>query len=278
LPTQLGLRLFVDGLMQLSDLDGAQKAQIEAQCRADGKQMEDVLAQATSLLSGLSSCAGLVLVPKAEVPIRQVDFVPLSPRTALAILVGSDGSVENRLLELPVGFPTSALIQASNFINMRFANLTLEQARARLAQDVIDQRLALDAAASLVVEKGLAVWAKEDVERDILIVRGQANLLEDANVQADLERVRQLLDELESKRELIRILEMARDGHGMRIFIGAENKLFSLSGSSVIATPYKSADERLVGVIGVIGPTRLNYARVVPMVDYTAKVLARLLG
>jgi heat-inducible transcriptional repressor len=277
MPTEIGLRLFVDGMMQMGDLAPDEKERIDAQVSADGKRVEDVLAEATGLLSGLSSCAGLVLVPKAEVPIRQVDFVPLSPQRALAILVGADGSVENRVIDLPLGFPPSALIQAANFINVRLSNLTLAEAQGRLQAELAANQATLDALASQVVAKGLAVWAGNPDDRDVLIVRGQAHLLADKAAQHDLERVKRLLEDLETKRELIRVLELARNGQGMRIFIGSENKLFSLSGSSVIAAPYKGGNDRIVGVIGVIGPTRLNYARVVPMVDYTARVLGRVM-
>lgn len=278
MPTDLGLRLFVDGMMQVGELGDVERGRIETQCRADGASFEDVLARATTTLSGLSSCAGLVLVGKSDVPIRQVDFVPLTPQRALAILVGQDGSVENRTFDLPVGMPTSALMQAANYINARLVGLTLDQARARLDAELSQNKAELDTLASQVVERGLAVWSADDDQRDVLIVRGQAKLLEDAAARNDLERVRQLLEDIESKRELARVLELARDASAMKIFIGSENRLFSLSGSSVIAAPYRSADERVVGVIGVIGPTRLNYARVVPMVDYTARVLSRLVS
>jgi heat-inducible transcriptional repressor len=239
--------------------------------------MEDVLGEATNVLSGLSACAGLVLVPKLDAPIRQIDFLPLSPDRVLAILVGQDGSVENRVVQLPVGVPPAALMQAGNYINTRLVGLTLEQARLRLEAEVSANRAELDQLAMSVVSKGLGVWAHEGGERDILIVRGQAHLLEDKAAEQDLERVRRLLDDIETKKELVRVLDMARDAAAMRIFIGAETKLFSLSGSSVIAAPYKDMEERVVGVIGIIGPTRLNYARIVPMVDYTAKALGRLI-
>jgi heat-inducible transcriptional repressor len=220
---------------------------------------------------------GVVLVPKADIAIRQVDFVPLSPQRALAILVGEDGSVENRVIDLPLGLPAGALIQAANYVNARLNGLTLDQARVNLEADLADSQTQLDTLAASVVQRGLAVWTADDTDRNVLIVRGQANLLDDLTATADLERVRQLMEAIETKRELVRILELARDGQGAKIFIGSENKLFSLSGSSVIATPYRNAEEKVVGVVGVIGPTRLNYARVVPMVDYTARVLSRLL-
>jgi heat-inducible transcriptional repressor len=277
IPTEAGLRLFVDGMMQVSGLSDAEQARIERELKPDGKRFEDVLGEATNVLSGLSACAGLVLVPKLDAPIRQIDFLPLSPDRVLAILVGQDGSVENRVVQLPVGVPPAALIQAGNYINTRLVGLTLEQARLRLEAEVLGNRAELDQLAISVASQGLGVWAHEGGERDILIVRGQAHLLEDKAAEQDLERVRRLLDDIETKKELVRVLDMARDAAAMRIFIGAETKLFSLSGSSVIAAPYKDVEERVVGVIGIIGPTRLNYARIVPMVDYTAKALGRLI-
>ncbi len=277
IPTDLGLRMFVDGIMQVGDVASEDKSRIENQLKADGRGIEDVLAQATQVLSGLSSCAGLVVAPKRDTPIRQVDFVPLAPNRVLAILVGQDGSVENRALDLPPGLPPAALVQAANYINTRLAGLTLDQAQARLAKELHARQAELDALSAQVAEKGLGVWTQSADARSVLIVRGQANLLEDGGAQ-DLERVRRLLDDIEDKQELVKVLDLARAGPSMRIFIGSENKLFSLSGSSVIAAPYRGSDDRIVGVIGVIGPTRLNYARIVPMVDYTAKVLGRLIS
>jgi len=277
-PTEVGLRLFVDGMMQMGELSLADREAIAARCRADGRSMEELLGEATGILSGLSSCAGLVMVPKADVAIRQLQFVPLGPQRALAILVGDDGSVENRVIELPLGLPSAALVQAGNYANARLAGLTLEQARERIDQELRAARAELDDLSARVVEKGLGVLASEAEDRPVLIVRGQSHLLDDRAAQQDLERVRQLLEDLESKKDLAKVLDLARSGQGIKVFIGSENKLFSLSGSSVIAAPYRSSDDKVVGVIGVIGPTRLNYARVVPMVDYTAKVLSGLVG
>lgn len=277
IPTDLGLRLFVDGIMQVGDVASEDKSRIETEMKTDGRRIEDVLAQATQVLSGLSSCAGLVVAPKRDVPIRQVDFVPLAPNRVLAILVGQDGSVENRALDLPSGLPPAALVQAANYINTRLAGLTLDQAQAKLGRELAANKSELDQLAAQVAEKGLGIWTQSADDRSVLIVRGQANLLED-NATQDLDRVRRLLDDIETKQELVKVLDLAREGPSMRIFIGSENKLFSLSGSSVIAAPYRGSDDRIVGVIGVIGPTRLNYARIVPMVDYTARVLGRLIS
>jgi heat-inducible transcriptional repressor len=276
MPTEIGLRLFVDGMMQTSEPAPEERAAIEAQLRGDGLPIEDVLSRTAALLSGLASCAAIVHVPKAEPVLRQISFVPMAPGRALAVLVGDDGSVENRVIDLPAGLPASALMMASNYINARLTGLTLGQATARLREEIAAERAALDTVAQDVVERGLAVWSSDGAARSVLIVRGQAHLLEDGGA-ADLERVRSLLADLDAKEELVRVLDLARDGQGMKIFIGSENKLFSLSGSSVIAAPYRASGDRIVGVVGVIGPTRLNYARVVPMVDYTAKALSRLI-
>jgi heat-inducible transcriptional repressor len=276
MPTESGLRLFVDGMMQAAEPSAEERAAIES--RVDrGGPIEEALAAATLALSGLSACAGLVLVPKREPVLKQVGFVPLSSTQALAVLVGTDGSVENRVVELPAGMGQAALIEAANYMNARLSGLTLSDARTRISREIGAGRAALDSASQELVSRGLAVWSEDPMRRPVLIVRGQANLI-DAAAAADLERVRHLLDELESAEEIARLLDSAREGSATRIFIGSENKLFSLSGSSVIAAPYRGQDGRVVGVVGVIGPTRLNYARVVPMVDFTAQTLSRLIG
>jgi heat-inducible transcriptional repressor len=241
-----------------------------------GGPIEEAISNATAALSGLSACAGIVLVPKEEPALKQLAFVPLSPRQAVAIMVGSDGSVENRVIDLPPGVTPSTLAEVGNYVSARLSGLTLRDAQARLADEIRAGEAALDKAAQALVAQGLALWSEDGSRRPVLIVRGQANLL-DESAAAHLDRVRQLLDELEGKEEIARLLERARSGEAMKIFIGSENELFALSGSSVIAAPYRGHDGKVVGVVGVIGPTRLNYARVVPMVDFTAKALSRLL-
>jgi heat-inducible transcriptional repressor len=275
LPTELGLRLFVDGMMQTSAPTDAERGAIESQVAAPAS-MADILGRTTAVLSGLSACAGIVLVPAREMVVRQVSFVPLSPLRALAILVGADGGVENRVIDLPPGLPPTALIEATNYINARLHGLTLAEATLRLRDEIDADRARLDALTRALVETGLASWSSDGAARPILIVRGSAHLV--AGDAADLDRVRTLLDDLEGKEELVTLLDSASSGEACKIFIGAENKLFSLSGSSVIAAPYRTGSGRVVGVVGVIGPTRLNYARIVPMVDYTAKALSRLIA
>jgi heat-inducible transcriptional repressor len=276
IPTETGLRLFVDGIMQASAPDPRERAEIERQIGRD-QPIEDALAAATAALSGLSQAAGVVLAPKQELRLRQFSLVPLSPERALAVLVGADGSVENRVVALDRGTDASALEQVANFINARLGGMTLAEAEAALRQEIRERKDAIDAAAAELVASGLAAWSQDHARRPVLIVRGQAKLI-DESTAADLERVRRLLDELENRQEIAGLLESARDAPGCRIFIGSENRMFALSGSSVIAAPYRGSHGEVVGVVGVIGPTRLNYARVVPMVDFTAKALTRLIG
>jgi heat-inducible transcriptional repressor len=276
IPTDSGLRLFVDGIMQAAAPDPRERREIERQIARD-QPIEDALAAASAALSGLSRAAGVVLAPKRELTLKQLSFVPLSATRALAVLVGADGSVENRIVTLDDSTTAYALTEVSNFVNARLAGLTLAEAEARLRAEIRDHKEAIDAAAAELVASGLAAWSQDHSRRPVLIVRGQANLIDD-NAAEDLERVRQLLDELEDRQEIARVLEGARDAPGCRIFIGAENRMFALSGSSVIAAPYRGSKGEVVGVVGVIGPTRLNYARVVPMVDFTAKALTRLMA
>ena len=275
-PTESGLRLFVDAIMQVAEPRAEDQAAIEALIDRGGP-IEEAISNATAALSGLSACAGIVLVPKEEPVLKQLGFVPLSASQAVAVVVGGDGSVENRVVDLPPGVTASMLNEVGNYVTARLAGLTLRQAQARLDGEIRAGRDALDEAARELVSRGLAVWSEDGSRRPVLIVRGQARLI-DETAAADLERVRGLLDELEGKEEIARLLDRARAGEAMKIFIGSENELFALSGSSVIAAPYRGRDGRVVGVVGVIGPTRLNYARVVPMVDFTAKALSRLLA
>ncbi len=275
LPTEQGLRLFVDGMMQVAEPSAEDRAQIEASL-AEGGPIESALAHATAALSGLSACAGLVLVPKHERVLKQVAFVPMSDEQALVVLVAADGTVENRVIAIPPGLQPSTLVEAGNYVSAMLAGLTLAEAQTRVRRELEAERIAIDRAAADLVSRGLAIWSVDGTDRPVLIVRGQANLLDESAV-GDLDRVRLLLDELETKQDIAHLLDSAREGSATRIFIGSENKLFSLSGSSVIAAPYHGSDGRVVGVVGVIGPTRLNYARIVPMVDFTAQSLSRLI-
>lgn len=276
MPTDIGLRLFVDGMMQVAEPTADERAAIEQRVSHHG-MVEQALAATSTLLSDLSAAAGVVMVPRREPPIAQMGIVRLDDRRAMVVLVGQDGSVENRLLDLPAGTSTAAMQEASNYITARLAGRTLSDAEADMRAEISSGRAALDTASSDLVERGLAVWSADTAARPVLIVRGQANLLDEAAL-GDIERVRSLIDDLENKQSVAELLESARTAEATRIFIGSENRLFALSGSSVIASPYRDREGRVVGVLGVIGPTRLNYARVVPMVDFTARSLGRVIG
>jgi heat-inducible transcriptional repressor len=271
-PTETGLRLFVDGIMQASIPPARERAAIEAGLR--DRPIEEALAAASATLSGLSACAGVVLAPKTELRFRQLSFVPLDKARALAVLVGVDGNVENRVVPLPPGTSALQLAEIGNYVTARLSGLTLGEAVARLRGEHAQLREAIDGAAAELVASGLAAWSEDLEQRPVLIVKGAAKLI-DAAAAENLERVRQLLEELEDTTEIARLLEGASEGQGCRIFIGSENRMFALSGSSVIAAPYRGSEGQVIGVVGVIGPTRLNYARVVPMVDFTAQALTR---
>ena len=278
LPTELGLRFFVDALLEIGDLPSAERAKIEAQVRSTSQDqsLESVLTQATTLLSGLTRGAGVVLATKDNPRLKQIEFVRLDVGRALAILVAEDGMVENRILAVPRDLPASALVEAANYLNVRIRGKTLPEARRNIEEARNLAQGELDELTTRLVDAGLASWAGLAGSAPQLIVRGQANLLEDLTALADLERIRLLFADLETKKDVIDLLSRAETGEGVRIFIGSENKLFSLSGSSMIAAPFRDASHRIAGVLGIIGPTRLNYARIVPMVDYAAKAMARL--
>jgi heat-inducible transcriptional repressor len=279
-PTELGLRFFVDALMEIGDVSEADRRSIEAQAAAAGqaKSMEAVLTEASALLSGLTHSAGVVLAAKINVRLKHIEFVRLEPERALVVLVAEDGQVENRVVSLPKGLPTSVLTEATNFLNARIRGRTLAEAKAELEGALDASRAELDQLTQRIISAGLASWSGGESDERKLIVRGHANLLDDLNALEDLERVRSLFDDLETKRGVVDLLGRAELADGVRLFIGSENKLFSLSGSSTIIAPYRDSAGRIIGVIGVIGPTRLNYARIIPMVDYTAKVVSKMLS
>lgn len=282
-PTEKGLRLFVDGLLEIGELAPDERVAIEARMMGSGRAVEDVLTQATSLLSGLSNCAGLVVSSKQDSLLKHIEFVAVAPGKALVVMVSEDGQVENRLIDTPVGLPPSALSEASNYLNARLRGRTLDAARAEVLLELESERAELDQLTAKIVAEGLATLSTSGAslrnsEEKVLIVRGASHLLDTVEAQVDIERVRNLFEDIERKNDLIRLLELAREGDGVRIFIGSENRLFSLSGSSIVAAPYANAQGKVIGVIGVLGPTRLNYGRIIPMVDHTAKVVGRLLG
>ena len=276
LPTERGLRLFVDGLLEFGDLSEEDREAIAARCAAHGRSLQETLAEAGQMLSGLAGAAGLVVAPKGEAPLRHIEFVPLGPGRALVVLVQGDGRVENRVIEVPPGLPPSALIEAGNYLNARLAGRTLDEARERVEGEISANRTALDALTQQVIAAGLATWAGGG--NAALILRGQAKLLENLETLARVQEIQALFERLEAQETTLRLLELAQRGEGVQIFIGAESGLFSSAGLSVVVAPFRNGQEKIVGAIGVIGPSRINYGRVIPVVDYTARVIGRLLG
>jgi len=277
LPTERGLRMFVDGLLEYGQLSEEERSAIASQCDAAGRSLEDALEQASTLLSGLSQAAGLVLAPKSDSALRHIEFVALGEGRVLVVLVTADGLVENRVIEAPPGLPPSALTQAANYLNNRLVGRTLEELRRLVEEEIANHRAELDALTSKVVEAGLATWAG-GAKGGSLIVRGRAKLLQDVTAIERLSSIQTLFERLETKETLVRLLDLANRAEGVQIFIGAENTLFEMSGCAMIVSPYRDSRSHIVGAIGVIGPTRINYGRIIPIVDYTARLIGRMMG
>ncbi|MBI1217039.1 MAG: heat-inducible transcriptional repressor HrcA [Rhodobacteraceae bacterium] len=277
-PTQLGLRMFVDGLLEVGAVTDDDREKIDATLGGNERDVGGLLSRVGAALSGITHGASLVLAPKREAPIRHIEFVSLAPDRALVVLVFANGHVENRVFTPPPGQTPSSMREAANFVNALAEGRTLADLRQTMKTEIVARRQEIDSLAAALVESGLAVWDGGGSAQERLIVRGRSNLIDDATEAADLDRIRNLFDDLERKRDIAQFLELAEEGEGVRIFIGSENKLFSLSGSSLVVSPYMNADRKIIGAVGVIGPTRLNYGRIVPIVDYTAQLVGRLLS
>ncbi|MCL4104938.1 UNVERIFIED_CONTAM: hypothetical protein GTU68_018645 [Idotea baltica] len=277
-PTQLGLRMFVDGILEVGDLTPNDREKIDSTLGQDDSDVTTMLDRIGSALSGVTQGASLVLTPKQEAPIRHIEFVPLAADRALVVLVFEDGQVENRIFTPPLGQTPSSMREAANFLNALAAGKTVTELRSTMAKDINARRQEIDTLARELVEGGFALWDNKGDQNERLIVRGRANLLADDAGEPDLDRIRTLFDDLERKRDIAEFLELTDEGEGVRIFIGSENKLFSLTGSSLVVSPYMNADRKIIGAVGVIGPTRLNYGRIVPIVDYTAQVVGKLIS
>ncbi|MFN4171211.1 MAG: heat-inducible transcriptional repressor HrcA [Pseudorhodobacter sp.] len=277
-PTQMGLRMFIDGLLEIGSVDTQDREKIDATLTTDGRDVASLLDRVGSALSGLTQGASLVLAPKYEAPIRHIEFVALAPDRALVVLVFADGHVENRVFSPPPGQTPSSMREAGNFLNALASGKTITELRQVLQTEIHQRRQEIDSLARELVEGGVALWENPGESGERLLVRGRSNLLEGTTEAEDLERIRRLFDDLERKRDIAEFLELTETGEGVRIFIGSENKLFSLSGSSLVVSPYMNADRKIIGAVGVIGPTRLNYGRIVPIVDYTAQLVGRLLS
>lgn len=277
LPTEAGLRFFVHGILEIGDLSPQEQQEIEHHCETTGKSLADVLEDATRALCGLSRCAGIVLAPKSEAILKHVEFVNLSPGRVLVVLLTEDGLIENRIIEIPLAIPPSNLIEAGNYLNHRLAGKTLKEAKVQILGELEEKKNQLNFLTAKVVEEGLAVWAGKGTSTS-LIIRGQSNLLQDVRHMEELNRIRTLFEALDAQEELLELLDASIVADGVQIFIGSENSLFQLSGCSLIVSPYSGDKGRIVGAIGVIGPARLNYSRIIPMVDYTAKLISKKIG
>ena len=278
IPTQQGLRLFVDTLLEIGEISNKEQEIIDYSIKEDPKNLSNILTRAGSVLSGLTKSASLVLAPKIEAPIKHIEFVSLSPERALAVLVTADGMVENRVFEPPLGQTQSDFREAANFMNAYAKGLTLSELREVMEREVSKRKLEIDKIAAQLVKDGLAVWDGKDTDNSRLIVRGRANLIDGTTAEDDFEKIRELFDDLERKQDIANFINLTEKGEGVRVFIGSENKLFSLSGSSLVISPYMNSEHKIIGAIGVIGPTRLNYGKIVPIVDYTAQLVGRTLS
>jgi heat-inducible transcriptional repressor len=278
IPTQLGLRMFVDGLLEVGIVAEPDRAKIEKTVHSEQHDVSTLLDRVGATLSGITQGASLVLTPKHEAPVKHIDFVSLDPSRALVVLVFADGHVENRVFTPPVGQTSSSLREAANFLNALAKGKTLTELRASVEIEIKARRLELNTLAAELIENGDAFWQDENSQNERLIVRGRSNLLDEGAEAGEFLRIRSLFDDLEQKRDIAEFLELTEDGEGVRIFIGSENKLFSLSGSSLVVSPYMNAERKIIGAVGVIGPTRLNYGRIVPIVDYTAQLVGQMLS
>ena len=278
IPTQQGLRMFVDGILEVSEVDKNDRKKIDKIVSDETNQVDDILDDISTTLSGVTQGASLVLTPKREAPIKHVEFLPLSTSQALVVLVFADGHVENRLFKPPPGQTPSSMKEAANFLNAIMEGNTLSEAKKLIKNEIDFRRQELDTLARDLVQSGLALWEDTEERHERLIVKGRANLLNESSQQEDLDRIKNLFDDLERKRDIADFLELTEKGEGVRIFIGSENKLFSLTGSSLVVSPYMNSDRKIIGAVGVIGPTRLNYGRIVPVVDYTAQLVGKMIA
>ncbi len=278
IPTELGLRMFVDGLLEVSNLDQGDRQKIDETVGKTDSNINTMMDRVGSALSGITAGASLVLTPKHEAPIKHIEFVSLGADRALVVLVFADGHVENRVFTPPIGQTPSSMREAANFLNALAEGRTLSELQTLVEREIKKRRQELDVLAQDLVESGAALWENEGQPYERLIVRGRSNLLASDGEAADLEKIKSLFDDLERKRDIAEFLELADQGEGVRIFIGSENKLFSLSGSSLVVSPYMNADRKIIGAVGVIGPTRLNYGRIVPIVDYTAQLIGKMIS
>ncbi len=277
IPTEEGLKFFVHGLLQVGDIGDKERSEIDRQCQTHGRSLTDLLESATSVLSGLSQCAGLVMAPKSESALKHIEFVPLSPTRALVVIITQDGVVENRVLEFPEGIPASVLVEATNYLNAYMVGHTLSEAQSIIDRELVKDKQELNTLSRKIVSDGVGVWSGDNASGS-LIIKGQANLLNNVTVVEEIDQIRNLFNILDTKENLKSLLDASVQADGVQIFIGAENPMFAQSGCSMVIAPYKGSGDRIIGALGVVGPSRMNYGHVIPLVDYTAKLVSRLLG
>ncbi len=278
LPTQMGLKLFIDGILEVGTLPPEERKAIELQCRQDGSNVTKLMERAGDIMSNLSLCAGIVMAPTLNRTLKHLEFIRLNPEKALVVMVDELGMVENRIIDLPAGIPAHALIQAGNYISSHLNGRNLEEVQTAIEDEISSRRAQIDQLSAGLVQKGLASWSEADKEQAVLVIRGQEKLLNDVRAIEDVERIRNLFSALEGKENLLNLLKATDSGEGVKLFIGAETHLFGLTDCSMIVAPYAGKDNQIAGAIGVVGPLRMNYARIIPMVDYTAEVLSQLIG
>ena len=271
-PTPKGYRLFVDTLLTVQPLQYDQTERIQGQLRGDEPQR--VLAQAASLLSNLSHFAGVVLTPRRSSLFRQVEFMRLSDRRILLIIVTPEGDVQNRILHTERDYTPSQLVEAANFINAHFAGLALESIRERLRGELASLRDDITVLMQRAIEASGKALTEES---EPVVISGERNLLGIADLSDNMERLRRLFDMFDQRSGLLQLLDASSHAHGVQIFIGGESKLVPMDQMSVVVAPYE-VDGKIVGTLGVIGPTRMAYERVIPIVDITAKLVSTALS
>ena len=278
LPTAVGLKFFVDGMLEYGRLESEDQKAIEAQCAASGQNLPELLESASTIMSGISRCAGLVLAPKQTDRLRHIEFVRLNPEKALVVMVSETGLVENRLIDLPPGLPAHSLVEAGNYLSNRLSGRDFPEARSLIQKEIDTRRSEINRMSEGLVKLGLASWSEVNDEQAVLVVRGHSNLLSQIKALEEIEQIRDLFTALETKENLLKLLDAAETGQGVKIFIGAETKLYGLNDCALIVAPYSTQNQHTVGAIGVVGPLRMNYGRIIPMVDYTAEMLSRIMS
>ena len=264
----------VDGLLQVKKISSSESNEIKNNINTNSVNLDQMCSEAGSLLSGLLDCAGIVLAPKLDGFLKHIEFVPMSKDRALVILITEDGIIENRIIKIPKGLPSSLLIETTNYLNSVIKGRTLIESKKIINEEIQNDKLSIDKVAEKLINEGIACW-DDASKKNKLIVTGTSKLLDDVSAIEQLEDARVLIEKLENKRNLIGILDETQQAEGLQIYIGSENNLFGFTGCSTIISPFRNKDKEIIGAIGVIDPMRINYAKIIPVVDYTAKLIGK---